>query len=150
VISQIYGGGGATTGSPAWAHDWVEVYNRGTVAVDISSYAVQYASSTGTTWTVQAIGGGPVTSLAAGQYLLVRLGRGTGTVLGPDLTTQDVAGPASGAGVINMSATAGKVAVTSTTAALSGANPSGGTVVDLIGYGSGTNALKPRSCPRPD
>lgn len=139
VISQIYGGGGATTGSPAWAHDWVEIYNRGAASVSLTGYSVQYASTTGTTWTVQAIDTGTVTSLNPGQYLLVRLGRGTGTVLGPDLTTQDVAGPASGTGVINMSATAGKVALVNSTTALIGAAPVSASIIDVVGYGSGTN-----------
>jgi uncharacterized repeat protein (TIGR01451 family) len=136
VISQIYGGGGSTTGTPAWAHDWVEIYNRGSADVPLANHAIQYASSTGTTWTVQAIGGGPVTSLAPGQYLLVRLGRGTATSLGAVLTTQDVTGPELGSGTIAMSATAGKVALTSSVTALTGANPTGGAILDLVGYGS--------------
>ena len=142
VVSQLYGGGGSTTGTPVWAHDWVELYNRGTSAVSIAGWSVQYAAGTGTTWNAQAIGGGPITSLNPGQYLLVRLGRGTASSLGAILSTADVVGPELGAGTIAMAATAGKVALVSNTTALSGTNPTGGALEDLVGYGTGTNGFE--------
>ena len=46
VISQVYGGGGNT--GATLTHDFIELYNRGTAAVDISDWSLQYASATGT------------------------------------------------------------------------------------------------------
>src|SRR5512140_653475 len=48
VISQVYGGGG-NAGS-TYKNDFIELYNAGTTTVDLSTYAVQYTSSTGATW----------------------------------------------------------------------------------------------------
>src|ERR671931_1627540 len=45
VISQVYGGGG-NTGAP-YKNDFVELFNRGTSAIDLSGWSVQYASATG-------------------------------------------------------------------------------------------------------
>jgi opacity protein-like surface antigen len=47
VISQVYGGGGASTGSPAYTNDYVELFNRGSSAADISGYSLQYGSAAG-------------------------------------------------------------------------------------------------------
>ena len=33
VISQVYGGGGATTGSPTFKNDYIELFNRGNAPV---------------------------------------------------------------------------------------------------------------------
>src|SRR5690348_4898358 len=66
VISQVYGGGG-NSGAP-FTNDFIEVFNRGTSAVNISGWAVQYASSAGTTWQKTDLTG----TLAPGQYLLVQ------------------------------------------------------------------------------
>src|SRR4051794_13196085 len=48
VIAEVYGGGG-NTGAP-WRNDFVELYNRGAVAVSVTGWSVQYASSTGSSW----------------------------------------------------------------------------------------------------
>ena len=47
VISEVYGGGG-NSGAP-FTNDFIELYNKGTAAVDLSSWSVQYASATGST-----------------------------------------------------------------------------------------------------
>ena len=49
VISEVYGGGG-NSGAP-FTNDFIELYNKGTTAVDLSTWSVQYASSAGTAWT---------------------------------------------------------------------------------------------------
>ncbi len=84
---------------------------------------MQYASSTGTTWQVTALSG----SLAPGQYYLVQEAAGSGGTT--PLPTPDATGS------IAMSATNGKVALVSSTTALSGSCPTVG-VVDFIGFGS--------------
>ena len=45
VISQIYGGGGGTRA--LLTHDFVEIFNRGSAAVSLDGYSLQYASARG-------------------------------------------------------------------------------------------------------
>src|SRR5690348_6311606 len=44
VISQVFGGGG-NSGAP-YTHDFIEIFNRGTVAISLGGKSLQYASST--------------------------------------------------------------------------------------------------------
>lgn len=121
VISQIYGAGG--NNGATYKNDYIEIFNAGTVAVDIGGWSVQYASSAGSSWQVTGIPGG--TQLKAGQYLLIRQQAGAGG-------TVDVVGDVNGN--IPMSATAGKVALVRSTTALSGTNPAG--VEDIVSFGT--------------
>jgi hypothetical protein len=45
VISQVYGGGGSAAAT--YTTDYVELFNRGSVAIDITGWAIQYAPATG-------------------------------------------------------------------------------------------------------
>jgi hypothetical protein len=45
-ISQVYGGGGGTTGT--YLRDYVEIFNSSSADIDISGYALEYGSATGT------------------------------------------------------------------------------------------------------
>ena len=47
VVSQVYGGGG-NAGAP-YLNDFVELFNRGSSAVDVGGWTVQYASASGGT-----------------------------------------------------------------------------------------------------
>lgn len=49
-ISQVYGGGGSTSTAPtpAFNQDFVELYNATNSPVDISGWAIEYGSATGT------------------------------------------------------------------------------------------------------
>lgn len=128
VISQVYGGGGNS--GAVYKNDFIEVFNAGSAAVDLSGWSVQYASATGTSWAVTPLSG----SLQPGQYLLVQEAAGSNTLATP-LPSPDVTG------TIAMSATAGKVALRNTTAV----PPTGTacpTAVDFVGFGT-TN------CPNP-
>jgi uncharacterized protein len=120
VVSQVYGGGG-NSGATLKA-DFIELFNRGTSGVDLSTWSVQYASSTGSTWQRTNLSG----TIAPGQYYLVQEGLGAGGT--DDLPTPDAVG------TIPMSATAGKVALVASQTTLVGACPSG--VVDFVGYGA--------------
>src|SRR5512145_1288639 len=137
VISQVYGGGGNS--GAIYTHDFIELFNRGTSAVSLNGWSIQYASATGTgnfgassTQLTEL----PNTSLAPGQYLLIREASGA---VGSPLPTPD----ATDATPINLSGTNGKVALVNTTASL-GCN--GGStscsaaqlamIIDLIGYGN--------------
>jgi hypothetical protein len=124
VISQIYGGGG-NAGS-TFKNDFIEIFNADGATVNLNGWSVQYASAAGTTWQVTALSG----SLAPGQYFLIQESQGAGG-------TTNLPAP-NATGNIAMSATAGKVALVSSTVALSGGCPVGGAIVDFVGYGTGT------------
>jgi uncharacterized protein len=124
VISQVYGGGG-NAGS-TFKNDFIEIFNADGVTVNLNGWSVQYASAAGTTWQVTPLSG----SLAPGQYFLIQESQGAGG-------TTNLPAP-NATGNIAMSATAGKVALVSSTVALSGGCPVGGALVDFVGYGTGT------------
>jgi|GEM_PF-401501 hypothetical protein len=126
VISQVYGGGGNS--GATLTHDFVELFNKGTSAVDISAWSVQYASSAGTTWSVTAIPA--ATSIAPGKYFLIKL---AGGATGMALPTPDLDITSSPA---NLSGTNGKVALVNNSTALTGSTLTAGSYVDLVGYGS--------------
>ena len=48
VVSQVYGGGGNS--GATLKNDFIELYNNGSSPVDLSSWSVQYAATTGTSW----------------------------------------------------------------------------------------------------
>ncbi len=121
LVSEVYGGGGNS--GATFKNDFIELYNRSTHAVSLAGWSVQYASATGTgAWGVTPLTG----SIPAGHNYLVAEAAGTGGSV-------DLPGP-DDAGTIAMSATAGKVALVSSTTALSGACPGGW--VDQVGYGA--------------
>jgi uncharacterized protein len=136
VVSQVYGGGG-NTGAP-FRSDFIELHNNGVAAVDLSTWSVQYASSTGTTWARTNLTG----SIAAGGYYLVKQADGAGTTL-PALPTPDATG------TIAMSGTAGKVALVNNQTTLTGACPLGATVADFVGFGTGANCSETSPTPAP-
>jgi hypothetical protein len=121
VISELYGSGG--NNGAVYTNDYIELYNPTNFAVTLAGWSVQYASATGTgTWHASPLGG---RILPFGYYLVQLFGGTNGVPLpAPDTT-----------GGINMSATAGKVALVRSTAPLSGANPADSSVVDMVGYG---------------
>lgn len=123
VISQVYGGGGNS--GATYRNDFIELFNRGKDAVDVTGWSVQYASSSGSTWQVTALSG----TIGPGQYYLVQEAAGAGGTT--NLPTPDATGS------INMSATAAKIALVNSTTPLSGSGcPFGASVIDFVGYGS--------------
>jgi endonuclease G len=123
VISQVYGGGGNS--GATYKNDFIELYNSGTTTVDLSTYAVQYASASGSSWQETTLSG----SVQSGHYYLIQEAAGSGG-------TQNLPTPEA-TGSISMSATAGKVALTKTQTLLTVDNPVGSAnVVDFVGYGS--------------
>lgn len=122
VISQVYGGGGNS--GATYTHDFVEIFNAGSTAVSLSGWSVQYASASGSSWAVTNLSG----SLQPGQYHLVRMAQGAGGTVA--LPTPDTLGSTA------MASASGKVALVSSTTALSGSVPSSGSLVDLVGYGT--------------
>lgn len=131
VISQAYGGGGNS--GATFTNDFVELFNRGTAPVALGGKSVQYASASGNFNGIYSL---PVATLQPGQYYLVQLAGGATGVALP--VTADAS-----SGGVNLSGTAGKVALVEGTTALG----CGGTtlacstgqaaqIIDLLGYGS--------------
>jgi len=121
VISQVFGGGGNS--GAYYNSDFIELFNRGGQAQSLAGWSVQYASASGTTWTVTPLSG---TIPAGGYYLIKEYAGSTGTVL----PTADVTG------TINMSATSGKLALVNSATALTASCPTGGGIQDFVGYGA--------------
>ncbi|MEK6374951.1 MAG: DNA/RNA non-specific endonuclease [Acidobacteriota bacterium] len=131
VISQVYGGGGNS--GATYQNDYVEIYNPTVAPVDIAGWTLQYfsATSTGPSTNMQPLGG----VVGPGEYFLVSLA--SGGAVGAPLPLANIDGS------INMSATAGKIALASNGDPLIG--PSGCPVgsdpdlVDFVGYGTTAN-----------
>ena len=130
LVSQVFAGGG-NAGAP-FSNDFVELFNRGSAAVDVSGWSVQYASATGTSWQVTGLAG----TIAPGRHYLVQLASG-GTV-GAGLPTPDATGTS------NLAVSGGKVAVVRSATALTCGATAGScsvvtSVADLVGYGGATD-----------
>jgi lamin tail-like protein len=130
VVSQVYGGGGNS--GATYANDFVELFNRGSSAVDLATWSIQYASASGTSWQATPLTG----TVQPGKYFLVQLA--SAAAVGAALPTPDATG------TTNLANSGGKVAVVRSTTALScgataGSCSANANVVDLIGYGSATD-----------
>ena len=96
--------------------------------MSVTNWSVQYASAAGSTWTVGVLTG--TVTLQPGQYYLIREANGAGGT--QNLPTPD------NLGSIGMAATAGKVALVSSSTALTCGSVchSDPSVVDYVGYGT--------------
>lgn len=126
VVTQVFAGGG-NTGAP-YANDFVELFNRGSAAVAVDGWTVQYAGATGTSWQATTLAG----SIAPGGHYLVQLASG-GTV-GAALPAAD------STGTVNLAISGGKVAVVRDATELACGASAGScsavpAVADLVGYG---------------
>ena len=126
VISQVYAGGG--NAGATYTNDFVELFNRGSAAVDLTGWSIQYASAASTSWQATALAG----SLAPGRHYLVQLA--SAASVGAALPAPDATG------TTNLAATGGKVALVRdatplTCGAAAGSCASSG-AADLVGYGS--------------
>lgn len=130
VVGQVFAGGG--NASAPYTNDFVELFNRGAATVDLSTWSVQYATGSGTTWQVTPLSG----SVPAGGHYLIQLA--SAAAIGAPLPTPDSTGTS------NLAVSGGKVALVHSTTALTcgasaGSCSGDGSVVDLIGYGSATD-----------
>lgn len=123
IISEIYGGGG-NSGAP-YSHDYIELFNKTSLPIDLSTYSLQYGSATTTTAFSQ------ITSLSgtipAKGYFLIRLSTNNSNV-GDPLDTPDAISNT------NMSATNGKIAIVLGSSAIT--NSTDAAVVDFVGFGT--------------
>lgn len=123
VISQVYGGGGNS--GATFTNDFIEIFNRGTVAQDLTGWSVQYASATGTSWAVTAL---TSVTLQPGQYYLIQ--EAAGATPSTALPTPDATG------TLAMSGSNGKVLLANVVTAQTGLIPTGTQVQDLVGFGA--------------
>ncbi len=130
VISQVYGGGGNS--GATYKNDFIEVFNRGGSAVSVAGWSVQYASSTGSSWSATNLSG----TIAPGQYFLVEEAAGSGGTT--NLPAPDAEG------TISMSATSAKVALVDSTTKLTCSTSClpNASIVDFVGYGSSASAFE--------
>jgi hypothetical protein len=130
VVSQVFAGGG--NAGATYTNDFVELFNRGGTALDLSGWTIQYASASSTSWQTTALSG----SIAPGRYYLVQLAS-TASV-GSPLPTADATG------TTNLASAGGKIAlVRDSTGLTCGASPgscaNAPLIEDLVGYGSATD-----------
>ena len=130
VVSQIYGGGG--NAGATFRNDYVELFNAGSGAVDLTGWTVQYATAAGTTWQTTALSG----TIAPGRYYLVQLA--SNADVGAALPVADATGTS------NLGGTSGKIALVHGAGALTcgasaGSCSSDPLVEDLVGYGSASD-----------
>ncbi len=142
VISQVYGGGGATSGSPTYMFDYVELHNVSNVTQVLTGFSLQYGSATGnfggSASQIYVIPAG--TSIPAGGYLFIQLGAagttGSAFPITPDLIS----------GNLSMGAASGKVALSNQITGLGCGATAGpcslphAAIIDLVSYGASNNA----------
>jgi predicted extracellular nuclease len=125
VVNEVYGGGG--NAGATYTTDFIELRNRGTAAVSLDGWSVQYHSASATgAWQVTQLTG----TLAPGAIYLVAEATGTGG-------SQPLPTPQA-TGAIAMSGTSGTVAVVNGTSALTCGDSAAcqAASVDLVGYGT--------------
>ncbi|RZK24021.1 MAG: T9SS type A sorting domain-containing protein [Hymenobacter sp.] len=136
VISQVYGAGG--NANAAYNQDFVELFNRSTSPVTLTGWTIQYAAS-------GAVFGGAANTYAlssatipAGGYYLVSIGSAgsVGTAIVADQAATSI--------TMGLSAMAGKIALANNAAVVTYTAPNAfsANVVDVVGYGSGTDAYE--------
>lgn len=129
VISQIYGGGGSSAN--AFKHDFVELFNRGSVTTSLIGWSLQYAAANSGAWQKLDLSG----SIAPGQHYLIQLSPGaTGS---RNLPAPDANGS------IGLETAAGKVALVKSNLLIVNApnslcpsSLSQVSIVDFVGFGS--------------
>jgi hypothetical protein len=134
-ISQVYGGGGNT--GAQYNQDFIEIINASSSAVDISGWAVEYASAAGS-WGTSFLSGGVTfnnyvvfpqgTRIQPCSYILI--GGATSSTSGVNLPTPDFGIPT------NLSATNGNVAIFSQVNPATACGAETG-LVDKVAYGTG-------------
>ena len=116
-----------------YRNDFIELHNNGSLPVDLGGYVLQSGLATASTWTAQQL---PSVMVQPGQYFLIQEAGGSST------TQQELPAPdyIPTAGVLSISGTVGKIALTSATTGFTVACPLTtvpSSIFDLVGYGTG-------------
>ncbi|WP_231477043.1 ExeM/NucH family extracellular endonuclease [Microbacterium sp. MRS-1] len=120
LINEVYGGGGNSKAT--YTHDFVELVNVSSAPVSLDGWTLQYAAAGGDNkFSAQPLSG----TIAAGRTFLVQEAKGQGGTT--PLPTPDAVGS------LALSGTTGKVALVSSSAAITGPNDAG--VVDYVAWG---------------
>ena len=125
-IAEVYGGGG-NSGAPYNA-DFVVLFNANpTNPVSINGASIQYASATGSSWTVLAL---PNATIPAGGYYMVQVSSAGTNGMAYASDFQSTA--------LNMAAANGKVILRSLATAFTGTpcTNNDGTILDFVAFGS--------------
>lgn len=130
VVSQVFAGGGNAGAS--FDHDFVELFNTGSSSISLNDWTVQYASAASTSWQTTILAG----SIPGHGYFLVQLN--SAAAVGAAIPVPDAVG------TTNMAVSGGKVALVTTSTALTcgasaGSCSAASGVDDLVGYGSATS-----------
>ncbi len=135
VISQVYTAGGNS--GATYNADYVEIFNLSNTPVSLNGYALQYFSATASATSTPVVSTLPAgVTLQPGQRYLVEATpsttSGVATVNAADYIASNLA----------MGAAAGRIYLTSSTAALSNANGCPTNYVDFVGYGTTANCYE--------
>jgi hypothetical protein len=133
------GGGGATTVA-TFLYDFVELFNKSLTDCSIANWSVQYGAATNVNWSVLTphvlASSSPVTIPAGHYYLLEESASSTGQALP---TPDDI-------GTLNLAATAGKLALLSTSTSLGGVSSTAvlthPNLIDFVGFGATANTYE--------
>ncbi len=134
-IAQVYAGGGSGSATASYKKDYVVLFNNAGVDIDISNWALEYGSNTGT-WgsaTTNYFVFPANTWIAGCSYLLVACGTagagGADLPMTPDFLTTN----------ISMSGTAGKVGLfTALNSNVACGSEAAGTLVDKVAWATAT------------
>jgi hypothetical protein len=130
VLSQVYGGGGNS--GATYKNDFIEIFNKGSTAVTVTGWSVQYTSASGSSWSKTNLNG----TIQPGHYYLVQEAQGSGGTT--NLPTPDATG------TIAMSLSSGKVALVNNQTLLTcstGCLPNTH-IIDFVGYGSSASSFE--------
>jgi predicted extracellular nuclease len=144
VVNEAYGGGG-NSGSTI-KNDFIELFNTGASAVNLSGYKLQYASATGlyddpATATDNTFNTFPTGSIPAGGFFLIQEAQGAGGTIS---LTADYTDPTP----IAMSGTTGKVRLLDPTNTVLDRVSWGSTATDFEGTGPAPGTTNPTSVQR--
>ncbi len=140
VISQIYGGGGSP--GSTYQNNFIELFNRSNVPIDISGWPLHFASATGSFNTSVAFTSSRGLSIPSGRYLLIQLGPSSSN--GAPLPFPDLFIPFEGVPFPVNIGTSGKLAFTRPNPGL-GFSPCplpNANVIDFVGFGATANCFE--------
>lgn len=124
IIYEVYGGGGNT--GAIYNTDYVVLYNTTNNNINLNGYSLQYGTSTGSSYSVISLSG---TIYAKNYYLISLAGGANGSSLPISANLS---------GTTSLSATAGKIALTNSTNAITSKDDL--SVIDFVGYGTANEA----------